>query len=157
MSEPRRVQVSGVDEGAIVPDVYIHKVGDDYVISKRDGLPKLKISPYYSQILKTAGRFRMTRRIYSGKLRSAQWLKERLSETRTIFRWSMYSQVSERISDNGLSLRPMILRDGTRHWYHESTVSRVTSIRADLARDIRVEVFFPTVCQPRTEATSLPV
>ena len=109
MSEPRRVQVSGVDEGAIVPDVYIHKVGDDYVISKRDGT-QTQDKPVLQPDTQNTGRFRMTRRIYSGKLRSAQWPKERLSETRTIFRWSMYSQVSERISDNGLSLRPMILR-----------------------------------------------
>ena len=55
-----------------VADVYVQKVGDDYVVTANDeGMPKLKISGYYQSAMKgdpSAKEYIQT------KLRSAQWL-----------------------------------------------------------------------------------
>ena len=47
--EPRPARAYAAEEPHyIVPDVYIQKVGEEYVVSLNDdGLPKLKISKYY--------------------------------------------------------------------------------------------------------------
>jgi hypothetical protein len=41
------------DTNYVTPDVYVYKVGDDYSVSlNEDGLPKLKISNFYRNMLK---------------------------------------------------------------------------------------------------------
>ena len=40
----------------VTPDIYIFKVGDDYeIVQNEDGLPKLRISSYYKNILRRKG------------------------------------------------------------------------------------------------------
>jgi RNA polymerase sigma-54 factor len=43
------------DTQYITPDIYVYKVGDEFVISlNEDGMPRLRISPYYRNILAAA-------------------------------------------------------------------------------------------------------
>ncbi|MFO7761897.1 MAG: RNA polymerase factor sigma-54 [Thermodesulfobacteriota bacterium] len=117
----------------IIPDVYIQKIGDEYVIILNDeGLPKLKISSYYRELLKEREEASDAARDYiKEKLRSASWLIKSIQQRqRTIY------QVVESIIkhqrnflEHGVgALRPMVLRDIAEDIdMHESTISRVTS------------------------------
>jgi len=124
----------GKDESsAIVPDIYIHKVGDEYVISlNEDGMPKLKISPYYRELLKNKGQASEQAKGYiQEKLRSAVWLIKSVHQRqRTIFRVvECIVRFQREFLDKGLKyLKPLVLKDIAEEiGVHESTVSRVTS------------------------------
>jgi len=124
----------GADEArAIVPDVYIHRVGDDYVISlNEDGMPKLRVSPYYRRLLKGGGPVAADAKGYiQNKLRSAVWLIKSVHQRqRTICRVvECIVKFQREFLDHGLEyLRPMVLKDvAAEIGVHESTVSRVTS------------------------------
>ncbi|MBI5562012.1 MAG: RNA polymerase factor sigma-54 [Deltaproteobacteria bacterium] len=122
-----------VDARSIIPDVYINKIGGDYVITlNEDGLPKLRISPYYRQVLKGSGAVNGETRDYiQGKLRSAVWLIKSVHQRqRTIYRVvECIVRFQREFLDRGLKhLRPLVLRDvAAEIGVHESTVSRVTS------------------------------
>lgn len=123
------------DSGArpVIADVYINKIGDDYVVTlNEDGLPKLKISPYYRQLLKTSGAVTGEARGYiQEKLKSAVWLIKSVHQRqRTIYRVvECIVRFQREFLDKGLKhLRPLVLRDvAAEIGVHESTVSRVTS------------------------------
>ncbi len=119
----------------IEPDVYVLKVGDEYVIQLNDdGLPKLRISRAYRVMLKNLrqeGRQNDAQQFISEKMRSALWMIKSLDQRqRTIYKvaTSIVRQQREFL-DQGLDhLRPMVLRDVAEDiGMHESTVSRVVS------------------------------
>jgi len=69
------------DNHYITPDIYVYKIGNEYVIVlNEDGLPKLRISPYYKDILSSSGgagasqKSKDTKEYVQEKLRSAMWL-----------------------------------------------------------------------------------
>jgi len=65
---------SGEEPQYITPDVYIHKVGDQYVtVLNDDGLSKLRISQHYRNALKN-GASAQSKEYIQEKLRSAVWL-----------------------------------------------------------------------------------
>jgi len=125
------------DTQYITPDIYVYKVGDEYVISlNEDGLPKLKISPYYKSVLQSAKSVenkdgKVTKDYVQDKLRSAVWLIRSIhNRQKTIYK------VTEAIVkrqhdffDKGVQmLKPMILKDIANDiGMHESTISRVTT------------------------------
>ena len=121
------------DTHFIVPDVYIHKVSDEYVVSLNDeGLPRLKISNLYKNLMKsTKGDNKQTKEYIRNKLNSAVWLIKSIHQRqRTIYK------VTESIVKHQLDffeqgpgfLKPMVLRDVANDIeMHESTVSRVTT------------------------------
>jgi len=113
----------------ITADVYVAKVGDDYVVSSNDeGMPKLKISGYYQSAMKGDA---AAKEYIQTKLRSAQWLIRSIDQRRkTIIRVTeCIVEMQRDFFDKGIEfLRPMILRDvADRIGMHESTISRVTS------------------------------
>ncbi|MFW5877064.1 MAG: RNA polymerase factor sigma-54 [Myxococcota bacterium] len=113
----------------ITPDVYVHRVGDDYyVVPNDDGMPRLKISGFYRSAM--AGDPRAKEYI-QGKLRSAQWLIRSIDQRRkTIVKVTQCIVEKQRdFFDQGIEyLKPMILRDVAEAvGMHESTISRVTS------------------------------
>ncbi len=113
----------------IVPDVYVHKVGEEYfVVANDDGLPKLKISGFYRAAMASDPK---AKEYIQNKLRSAQWLIRSLDQRRrTIVRVTECIVEKQReFFDKGIEyLKPMTLRDvADTIGMHESTISRVTS------------------------------
>ena len=126
---------TGDDAQYITPDVYIHKLGDDYhVVLNDDGLSKLRISDAYRQALKQghlpAGQ---TKEFVQDKLRSAMWLIRSIHQRqRTIYKVTESIVKFQRdFFDKGIAhLKPLILRDVAEDiGMHESTVSRVTTAK----------------------------
>ncbi len=117
----------------IVPDAYIFKVDGEYVIDlNEDGLPKLRISPYYRRLMvdgcdETDGAKTFVRE----KMRRATWLiKSIYQRQRTIYKvLQSIVNFQKDFLDRGVEcLRPMGLKDVADDiGMHESTVSRVTS------------------------------
>jgi RNA polymerase sigma-54 factor len=115
----------------ITPDVYIYKVDDDYVISlNEDGLPKLKISPFYLEKLRAAERGDPSKSYIKEKMRSATWLIRSIHQRqRTIYKVveSIMKFQKDWFDQKG-PLRPLILKEVADDIeMHESTVSRVTT------------------------------
>ncbi len=117
----------------IIPDVYVHKMGDEYVIMLNDeGLPRLKVSAFYREILKNGSAAPSDTKDYiQDKLRSAVWLIKSIQQRqRTIYRVvESIVKFQREFFDNGIAfLKPMVLRDVAEDLdMHESTISRVTS------------------------------
>ncbi|HXH38645.1 MAG TPA: RNA polymerase factor sigma-54 [Thermoanaerobaculia bacterium] len=118
----------------VEPDVYIQKVGDEYVIVlNEDGMPKLRINGSYRNMLnsmdsKSDGE---TVNYIKDKIRSAVWLIKSLDQRqRTIYKVAESIVKHQReFLEKGIDyLRPLVLRDVADDiQMHESTVSRVVS------------------------------
>ncbi len=128
--EPRPARRFQTEEPRyIVPDVYVHRVGDEYyVVANDDGMPKLKISGFYRSAMADNPK---AKEYIQDKLRSAQWLIRSIDQRRkTIVRVTECIVEKQRdFFDKGIEyLKPMILRDVAETvGMHESTISRVTS------------------------------
>jgi RNA polymerase sigma-54 factor len=121
------------DPAYINPDVYVHKVGDDYVITlNEDGLPKLRVNSFYLESLRHPENLSDAAKSYIQKhLDSALWFIRSIHQ-----RQKTLQRVSESIIrfqrdflDHGLAhLRPLTLRQVAEDVnMHESTISRVTT------------------------------
>lgn len=118
----------------VEPDVYVQKVGDEYVIVlNEDGMPKLRINSGYRSMLnsmdsKSDGE---TVNYIKDKIRSAVWLIKSLDQRqRTIYKVAESIVKHQReFLERGIDyLRPLVLRDVADDiQMHESTVSRVVS------------------------------
>ncbi|MCA9649027.1 MAG: RNA polymerase factor sigma-54, partial [Myxococcales bacterium] len=128
--EPRPARAYASEEPHyIVPDVYIQKIGDEYVVTLNDdGLPKLKISGFYRGAI---GQSREAKEYITERLRSAQWLIRSIQQRqRTILKVAKsILKFQQEFFDKGVEfLRPLILKDVAEDiQMHESTVSRVTT------------------------------
>jgi len=117
----------------VIPDVYVYKVDDDYVIQlNNDGLPNLQLSPRYQSLLQEKDELNSESKGYlREKLRSAEWfIKSIQQRQRTIYKVMESLLKFQRgfFEHGAASLRPLILRDVAEDIsMHESTVSRVTS------------------------------
>lgn len=112
----------------ITPDVYVYKVGDDYVVQVNDdGLSKLRISNRYREALRDA----QSKGFIQDKLRSAVWLIRSIHQRQRTIQKVTESIVKfqREFLDKGVAyLKPMILKDVADDiGMHESTVSRVTT------------------------------
>lgn len=118
----------------VEPDVYVQKVGEEYVIIlNEDGMPKLRINGSYRAMLnsmdnKSDGE---TVNYIKDKIRSAVWLIKSLDQRqRTIYKVAESIVKHQReFLEKGIDyLRPLVLRDVADDiQMHESTVSRVVS------------------------------
>lgn len=134
--KPGRNFVTG-DTHYITPDIYVYKVADEFVISlNEDGLPKLRISPYYKSVLQNAKLdptkgSKDTKDYVQEKLRSAVWLIRSIhNRQKTIYKVTDAIVKRQRdFFDKGVQmLKPMILKDVANDiGMHESTISRVTT------------------------------
>jgi RNA polymerase sigma-54 factor len=120
------------DTQYVTPDVYVYPVGEEYVVSlNEDGLPKLKISSFYKNVLKSTDSNKVTQDYIQDKLKSAVWLIKAIHQRqRTIYKVTESIVRHQRdFFDKGAAfLKPMILRDIANDiGMHESTVSRVTT------------------------------
>jgi RNA polymerase sigma-54 factor len=127
-------QFSDEEPQYISPDVFVYKVGDEFVIVlNEDGMPKLRISSFYKEALSNkGGEFAgHTREYIKDKLRSAVWLIRSIHQRqRTIYKVvESIVRFQGDFLEHGLAyLKPMVLRDvASDIGMHESTVSRVTT------------------------------
>ena len=117
----------------IIPDVYVHKISGEYVILLNDeGLPRLKVSNYYKDILRKGSSAPAATKDYvQEKLKSAMWLIKSIQQRqRTIYRVvESILKFQHDFFENGIAyLKPLVLRDVAEDIsMHESTISRVTS------------------------------
>lgn len=121
----------------VVPDIYVFKVGNEYVISLNDdGLPKLRVSAYYKNMveakaLKVGKLDDKSKNYIQDKLRSAVALIRSIQHRQKTIYKVTESIVRKQVEflEHGVSkLKPMILREVAQEiGMHESTVSRVTT------------------------------
>lgn len=128
-------QYAGEEPVYITPDIFVHKLGDEYhVVLNEDGMPKLRVSAAYREVLANkAGNAKETREYVREKLRSAVWLIKSIHQRqRTIVRvMESIIRFQRAFFDKGPEhLRPLNLRDVADDiGMHESTVSRVTTAK----------------------------
>ncbi|HLE00383.1 MAG TPA: RNA polymerase factor sigma-54 [Bdellovibrionota bacterium] len=122
------------DTQYITPDIYVYKVAEEFVIVlNEDGMPKLRISPYYKNILAAAQKDqnKVTKEYVQDKLRSAVWLIRSIhNRQKTIYKVTEAIVRRQRdFFEKGVQhLKPMILKDVANDiGMHESTISRVTT------------------------------
>lgn len=119
----------GVDY--VVPDLVAVKTDEGYdVVLNDEGVPNLRISSYYHNLLKTT-KEGQTKEYLEDKYRSALWLIKSIDQRRqTIYKvGKSIVKLQEKFLENGLSyLQPMVLKDVAKDIeMHESTVSRITT------------------------------
>lgn len=116
----------------VVPDVYVYVVGGELVVHcNDDGVPNLKISSLYKNMLSAGNDNDEAKEYVQDKLRAAMWLiKSIQNRQKTIVRVAnaIVKYQPEFFKKGAEYLRPMILKDiANEIGVHESTVSRVTT------------------------------
>jgi RNA polymerase sigma-54 factor len=117
----------------VVPDVYVRKIDDEYVIQLNDDdIPRLKLSSLYQEMLKKEKNLAKESRQYiQDKLKNADWfIKSLYQRQRTIYKVmeSILRFQYDFFERGPAYLKPLILKDVADDIeMHESTVSRVTS------------------------------
>jgi RNA polymerase sigma-54 factor len=119
----------------ITPDVYVFKAGDEYkIILNDDGLPKLRISNFYKEIMGGSNTYpdaESSRKYIRERMQSATWLIKSIQQRqRTIYKVTeSILKLQRDFFDYGINyLRPLVLRDiADDVEMHESTISRVVT------------------------------
>ena len=117
----------------IVPDVFVVKnEGEWVVLLNDDGLPRMRISPYYKQLISSEqGGAPETKAYMDEKLRAAQWVIRSIEQrNRTIVKVvSSIVKFQEQFFEHGVQyLKPLVLKQVAEDiGMHESTISRVTA------------------------------
>ncbi len=117
----------------ITPDVYVSKVGDEYIISlNEDGLPKLRVSDFYRRaLMRGSDVASKTKEYIQDRMRAAVWLIKSIHQRqRTLQRVSTsIVKFQHDFFDKGIEhLKPLVLKDVADDIeMHESTISRVTT------------------------------
>jgi RNA polymerase sigma-54 factor len=117
----------------VLPDVFVEKVGGEYVIFLNDdGVPRLRVNSLYRRLAGQEGAAEEQARQYlQEKVRAAHWLIKSIQQRQqTLFRVTQsIFKFQQEFLDHGVShLRPMVLRDVAEDIdMHESTVSRATA------------------------------
>ncbi len=117
----------------VTPDIYVRKVGEEYVISLNEaGIPKLRLNSQYRELLENGHVESAENKEYiQDRLRSAAWLIKSIHQRQqTIYRVteSIMKFQKEFLDEGVKALRPLVLRDvASDVGMHESTVSRVTN------------------------------
>lgn len=129
---PGRIVASSETE-YVVPDIYVQEVGGDYVVKLNDeGVPRLRVSKLYKNMLEKASKPTEKDKEYiQDRVRSAMWLiKSIQNRQRTIVKVakSIIARQKDFFKKGPRYLRPMVLKDvADEIGMHESTVSRVTT------------------------------
>ena len=119
----------------ITPDVYVFKAGEEYkIILNDDGLPKLRISNFYKEIMGGSNTYpdaESSRKYIRERMQSATWLIKSIQQRqRTIYKVTeSILKLQRDFFDYGINyLKPLVLRDiADDVEMHESTISRVVT------------------------------
>ncbi len=117
----------------IIPDIYVYKFDNEFVIVLNDdGMPKLRVNSYYKKSLRHGKKVSGEEQDYiQDKLRSAAWLIKSIHQRqKTIYRvMESILRYQGEFFEKGIAyLKPMVLRDVAHDiGMHESTISRVTT------------------------------
>lgn len=116
----------------VTPDVFVFKFQDDYVIVlNEDGLPKLRVSPFYVKTLAKEDLPKEAKSYIQEKMRSAVWLIKSIHQRqRTIYKVTESIMRFQRdFLDKGIEyLKPLVLKDVAMDTgLSESTISRVVT------------------------------
>jgi len=132
--EPRPGRAfGGEDPVYIIPDIYIYKIADEFhVVLNDEGLPRLRISALYREVLANGAKTPKDTRTYvHDKVRSALWLIKSIHQRqRTVYKvMQSIIKFQREFFETGIEeLKPLNLRDVADDIeMHESTVSRVTT------------------------------
>ncbi|MCB0318046.1 MAG: RNA polymerase factor sigma-54, partial [Bdellovibrionales bacterium] len=126
-------QYADLETRYITPDIYVHKVGNEYIVQlNEEDMPRLRVSPYYLDILKDKKNSSSEEKAYlTDRLKAASWLIKSIHQRQqTIFKVTeSIVKAQKEFLDSGVEkLKPMVLKDVAEDiGMHESTVSRVTS------------------------------
>ena len=121
------------DTRYVTPDVYIQKMNGEWVITLNDeGLPRLRVSPYYLEVLQQQGKESAQAKTYlNERLKAASWLIKSIHQRQqTIFKVteSIFKFQKEFLESGIEKMKPLVLREVADDiGMHESTVSRVTT------------------------------
>jgi RNA polymerase sigma-54 factor len=115
----------------ITPDVFVQKIGEDLVVTLNDeGLPRLRVSNFYRQVLSDSGTGDAKRYIQE-KMRAAAWLIKSIQQRqRTLYLVTQsIVRFQREFFERGVAhLKPLVLKDVAMDiGMHESTVSRATA------------------------------
>src|SRR5574341_317080 len=121
------------DNHVIVPDVFVVKNEEEWVILlNEDGLPRLRISPYYKRLIGSKrDNSEATKQYLEEKLRGAQWIIRSIEQrNKTIIKVvGSIVKFQEQFFEKGIQyLKPLVLKQVADDiGMHESTISRVTA------------------------------
>ncbi len=124
--------ISPDDTQYVVPDIYIKEIGGELVVRlNNEGVPTLKVSNLYKNLIKDTKRDDATSEYVQDKLRAAMWLIKSIENRQKTIEKVAHAIVKyqpEFFKKGVVALKPMILKDiANEIGVHESTVSRVTT------------------------------
>jgi len=117
----------------VIPDIFVVKTEEGYqVVLSEDGLPRLRVSPYYRRLLSESNDKKDATRTYlEERLRSALWVIKSIEQrNRTICRVAESIVKFQRdFFEKGVGdLKPLVLKQVAEDiGMHESTISRATT------------------------------
>jgi RNA polymerase sigma-54 factor len=122
----------GAEPAYIVPDVYIQKIDEDFVVTLNESaVPRLRLTNYYQRVLNDSEVGTDTKEYLQERLRSARWLvKSIYQRLQTIYKVATSIVKFQRpFFEHGVGhLRPLVLKDVAEDiGMHESTISRATA------------------------------
>jgi RNA polymerase sigma-54 factor len=132
--EPKPARNYSTEEASyITPDIYVVKVGGEYeIVQNNDGMPRLRVSPYYKDVLSRKDASAKDAKIYiRQKEAAAKWLIYGIEQRQKTIHKVMkcICRFQRDFLDHGVTqLKPMVLRNVAEEiGMHESTVSRATT------------------------------
>jgi RNA polymerase sigma-54 factor len=122
----------GAEPAYIVPDVFIQKFGEEFIVTLNESaVPRLRLANYYQRVLSDGAATAETKEYLQERLRSARWLvKSIYQRQQTIFKVaSSIVKFQRGFFEHGVShLKPLVLKDVAEDIrMHESTISRATA------------------------------
>lgn len=119
------------DSEYVVPDVFVAKVNGEWQVNLNpDIAPKLRVNPFYSNMIKRADNSKDNVSMKE-HLQEARWfIKSLHSRNDTLLRvgQSIIAKQTEFLEHGAIAMKPMVLRDIAEELeLHESTISRVTT------------------------------
>lgn len=127
--KPGRGFAAQTDNRYIIPDVFVERVDDDYVVTiNENSSPKLMVSSYYRNLLKDADKDEGLNKYLSERVNSALWLIKSIEQRKqTIYNvvTSVVKHQKDFLDKGSKYMKTLTLKDIAEEvGIHESTVSR---------------------------------